>query len=531
MSTTLRVAIFSAAVVFLSATQGSAEGQADRLRVCSVTINSNDEIETFRRHLPDSSFDFVELTDFARESTVEPDKSWFGRACQSGVKCDVLVLSGHFSDEYFGSFGTTFAGDSGMSLSLEELEQRSCDQSCPGILGNPLEVFLFGCRTLGRSLAERPLPNGDKDLLARHGVPPAIAELVIEELRFRGDDTSNRERMRFVFSDVPHLYGFVEAAPVGPDVRPRLEKYLRSKRDYAAYLRKEAAARGKPTTNRDLARAIQPSTFTQCSGLDRADPAYERGSRMCFLKSDTNAAQVRLDYLEKLFAEPGFFSYLPAIAMFLQSHPPGSSGPEERAAIERIQKMDEPRKAAVELVQGLQTPLLRLEVVRVARTLGWVADDESLRVQREIALGYLHPPTYGEGRDAICSMAPDVVKRIDLRLEEVPDKAYEDEYAIQALGCLKPADERIHARLGRSLSDPRDWIARLAAKALGDIKPAGIEVQAALAEQLKRPEEGPRQGAAAALRELKPSDPGVLEAIRKNDPTFAIDWQSAPLGS
>jgi len=522
----IRAIALGAAIVLVPALPSFADD--DRLHVCSITINSSDEIDTFRKHLPESAFDFVELTDYARESSEDPKESWFGRACKSGVQCDVVVLSGHFANEYLGSFGTTFAGDTGVSLSLAELEQRSCDQSCGGILARPTEAFLFGCRTLAKSLPERPLPKTDLDLLAKYGISPENAALVLDELRFHGDDTSNRERMRFVFSGVPHLYGFEETAPVGPDARPGLEKYFRTKGDYAKYLRGEAAAREKkPAANRELARAIAPSTFTQCSGLDRADPAYARATEMCSLRNESTSTTARLGRLEAAFDQPGFVSYLPAIAAFLRSHPPASFGAEENAVLARIRANDAARQSATDLVQNLKTPLLRLEILRMARDVGWLDQDESLPIFRQIVLQFLSPPTYGEGRDAICGIDEATRKRFDLKAEEIPDGVYKNEFGIQALGCLKPADERIHVRLAKSLSDPREWISRLAAKSLGEMKPPGVDVQEALADQLLRPEEGARLGAAEALRELKPSDPRVLKAIRRNDPTFAIDWTSA----
>ena len=117
--------------------------------VCSITINSKDEIETFRKLLPAEKFRFVELPspNAAAAESRQPG-SWFAESCETDVQCDVLVVSGHFGNTFAGNYGTTFAGTSGLTLPLEELERRSCDERCAGILRKPLEVFLFGCRTL-----------------------------------------------------------------------------------------------------------------------------------------------------------------------------------------------------------------------------------------------------------------------------------------------------------------------------------------------------------------------------------------------
>jgi len=117
-----------------------------------------------------------------------------------------------------------------------------------------------------------------------------------------------------------------------------------------------------------------------------------------------------------------------------------------------------------------------------------------------------------------------VLRQISIRAEDLRPGVYQDEFGLQALGCLKPSDERIHVELGRSLFDKREWIARYAAMALKEIKPAQVDVQVALAKQLARPEKAARDSAAEALREMKAADPRVLAMIRATDPTFKIDW-------
>jgi hypothetical protein len=498
----------------------------DRFTVCSITINSDDEIKTFRRHLPESRFQFVELTDHARSSPDDHATPWFTKACQSGVQCDILVVSGHFGNTYAGNYGTTFAGSSGLSLSLDELESRSCDKSCSGVVGKPLEVFLFGCRTLSTRLQDRPLPQPDLALLAEYGVTPVMAERIVEEERYR-EDPSNLQRMRFTFAGVPKLYGFSVVGPTGEHARPLLDNYFQSKGDYAAHLRRLVQARSvhsSPGPNRELAAALQTSTFDQQSGLDSVDADYQRGIQICVLRNEQTPLVVRLEHLERLLGEPGFLGYLPAIESFFRAHPPSSFGGAELAALQRIQNHEHARDALLRLVRSLKTPLLRFEMLRVARTLGWMRDDEVLRVQREIVLSALQPPVYGEGRDIICSIDPEVIAGVQIRAEDLRPEIYADEFGISALGCLKPSDERIHLALSRSLFDSREWIARNAAIALKQIKPPEVDVQLALAQQLNRPEAGARDWAGQALREVRAADPRVLEMIRKTDPSFKIDW-------
>ena len=73
-----------------------ADARADKRTVCTITVNSPDEKETFRRYLPDDQYQFVELVERGR-----PD--WLASACRQGVRCDMLVISGHFdgSTEFY----------------------------------------------------------------------------------------------------------------------------------------------------------------------------------------------------------------------------------------------------------------------------------------------------------------------------------------------------------------------------------------------------------------------------------------------
>src|SRR5438445_13856915 len=74
------------------------DAHADKSTVCTITVNSPEEKELFRRTLPDDKYEFVELVERGR-----PD--WLASACRQGVRCDVLVISGHFDA------GTEFYSD------------------------------------------------------------------------------------------------------------------------------------------------------------------------------------------------------------------------------------------------------------------------------------------------------------------------------------------------------------------------------------------------------------------------------------
>ncbi len=497
--------------------------------VCSITINSKDEIETFRKLLPAEKFRFVELPspNAAAAESRQPG-SWFAESCETDVQCDVLVVSGHFGNTFAGNYGTTFAGTSGLTLPLEELERRSCDERCAGILRKPLEVFLFGCRTLSPGFPDSSVGPADLKLLGTHGVPKDTAERILEEARVRASDVDTRVRMSHVFTGVPQLYGFAEAGPLGEHVQPLLESYLRKTGDYAAHLDRLAKRRAERDAafqkNDLLASSIAPSSFTQCGGIDPSDPSWDRRERNCVLVNDRRPLSPRLDQVEALFRDLEFLSFVPAIEWVLRAHPVAALAPEEKLTFEKIRANEAARDRVLGLVDQLGSPVLRLELVSIARSIGWSDDARVFAVQRDVVVKALRPPVYGEGRDLVCGLDPVLRGRMNVRAEDVLPEMYADEFGIQALGCLKPTDERLQTALGNVLFDTREWLARAAAIALLEIKPAAVDVQVALARQLNRPEGGVKDWAARVLREAKASDARVVEAIRATDPTFTIDW-------
>src|SRR5204862_7890765 len=114
------------------------EAYADKKTVCSITVNSSDEKEAFRRSLPPDKFQFVELVERGR-----PD--WLASACQRGIRCDVLVISGHYDggNEFFSEHVEAHE-----FLPVDEMERASCSNSCSTLFSQLKEVYLFGCNTL-----------------------------------------------------------------------------------------------------------------------------------------------------------------------------------------------------------------------------------------------------------------------------------------------------------------------------------------------------------------------------------------------
>jgi hypothetical protein len=148
--------VFVAAIAAIAAI---ADVHAERTTVCTITVNSADEKAAFRKNLPEDKFRFVELVERNR-----PD--WLASACRQDVRCDVLIISGHFDGE------------------------------------------------LAR-------------VLARSGVSRADGERLARELNARYGESS-RDRMRRIFVNVPAIHGFSSVAPLGPTAASLINRYFHS---------------------------------------------------------------------------------------------------------------------------------------------------------------------------------------------------------------------------------------------------------------------------------------------------------------
>jgi len=268
------------------------EAQADKKTVCTITVNSPDEKEIFRRSVPADEFQFVELVERGR-----PD--WLASACSAGVRCDVLVISGHFDggDEFYSD-----RPDTREYLPVDEMERVSCSDSCPGLFSKLKEVYLFGCNTLNGDAQNTVSAEVGRSLL-RSGHSPADVERLSRVLNERHGD-SNRDRMRQIFVNVPLIYGFSSKAPLGATAGPLLDRYFQSganngesvgdpQSDSAGYF-------GSGRANPKLLGLFAASSMTSARGLRDADPQSDYRRDICHFSDDRLSAAQKLGFVHEL---------------------------------------------------------------------------------------------------------------------------------------------------------------------------------------------------------------------------------------
>ncbi|MEO8137705.1 MAG: hypothetical protein ABI831_27450 [Betaproteobacteria bacterium] len=337
----------------LFAASWSAHVQADKRTVCTITVNSPDEKNIFRQRLPDDEFQFVELVEHGR-----PD--WLASACRQGVRCDVLIVSGHFDS------GTEFYSDRpGVReyLPVDEMERVSCSDSCPGLFSQLKEVYLFGCNTLNAETIPRASAEIGRSLV-RAGYPPADADRVSRVLDERHSESS-RDRMRRIFVNVPAIYGFSALAPLGPTAATILDRYFESA---------PAEEIGSGRVSPRLLSGFAANSMTVASGLTDSDPRSGFRRDVCqFVDDHGSADKVRFIHsvLRRDMAEVRlFFERIETVLASLSDE--DRSNPALTAALDEIAKDGVARDRYLHFAEDADQPVIRVRMIGIAGSLGWL---------------------------------------------------------------------------------------------------------------------------------------------------------------
>lgn len=342
---------------------------AAKRTVCTITVNSPDERNAFRRALPDSQYEFIELVERGRAD-------WLESACRTGVQCDMLVVSGHFNGQDF--FSDQLTVDE--FLPVEEMERASCSNSCPGLFSNLKEVYLFGCTTLSPDVVQGPGGEVARSLI-RAGAPPWEASRRAAMLKER-HGSSNRDVMRRVFKDVPAIYGFSSVAPLGMTAGPILHRYFHQAGP-------SGAGNGRP--NRRLVNAFAAHGMTVTHGVERGDAEAEYRAEVCRFVDDRAGLAAKLRFVHEILgrdmAEVRFF--LERIERVAEGLGTGSrSDPAVRAALAAIGADARARSAFLTFARDVDRADTRARMVHVARSLGWLSEtgerDEMASLVRDL---------------------------------------------------------------------------------------------------------------------------------------------------
>ena len=337
--------LLAAALVFALA------ARAEPATVCTITVNSPDEREAFRDLLPKDQYRFVELAERGR-------RDWLGAACQAQVKCDVLVISGHFAGTDF------YSSQHGEHLPVEEIERVACSDSCPGLFSQLKEVYLFGCDTLKGEPVKSAAPEVVRGLV-RAGRAPADAAQLGRLLSERHAESA-RERMRRAFPEVPVIYGFSSLAPYGRVAGPMLRGYLQGG---------SAGSVGSGEVSRTLLKLFGPSSMVATEGARAGDAHAADRAEACRFHDDRVTLAGRVAFMQSLLAAP-----MPEVRMafdriekfFAGLGEAERASPGFDAASAALAGDVAARSSYLAITRDTQDPALRVRMVALARTVGWL---------------------------------------------------------------------------------------------------------------------------------------------------------------
>lgn len=463
--------------------------------VCTITINSDNEKIAFQNALKPQGFNFIELV----PSDNRNDDAWFLRACRSGVKCDVVVISGHF--------GGQFMGESGVNLGVEELEDNSCRTSCDGILKAPKEVFLFGCNTLAGKQRDSRTINQYATILTEHGIRRGEAEQ-IAAFRYSPIGSSNESRMRRAFKGATKIYGFDSKAPLGREIDRSLNSYLKAVSNYSQHL----DTLSKKNPNAALARSLKWTSIVESSGWGDVSLAPA-----CYLNNDHNTTTERLRWIRTALTDQNSalqYSYVIErylSRMKIEKYPWSA---EDQEILNEIAEMTASKSAFENILNHEVKGMLGVQVslANLMQTLGWWNNQQYRTGLRRLLAASLKNRAGQEQADQICSLEV----QADLALADLPALPW-DRDLIQTIGCLQPTAVRVINQLTELARSSQDQFARLAAiEALGVAGRRSVEAQLQLIQILSTESDSLIiDRAALALRRGRALDSQVFEQLLK----------------
>ena len=483
-------------LLFLAAlaavTCAAAPVAARKQTVCTVTVNSSDEREAFRRNLAPDRFDFVELVEHGR-------RDWLRSACERHVRCDVLLVSGHFAGTEFYSSRP----DVRETLGVDEMERASCG-ACPDLFASLKEVYLFGCDSLKSEPPKSAMPEIVRGLVAS-GASRADARRIAKALSEReGEDA--RDRMRRIFAGVPVIYGFSSLAPYGRTAGPLLQRWFDTEPEGEV---------GSGRVSERLLTLFGPSSMIATRGLLATDQGADERARACRFYGDHSAAERLTVLREELSGDmPRVRMAFERAERFFASLPPGDRADPGFVAALADMAADAPlRGRYLAIERETRDPALRVRMIGLAKTVGWLSE-----TQREAELGRAIVDVLANGSmaygdvDLVCTLNADrALDFVRKDLQEPPSLRHAPAQSA-GLACLGSAAARervLHLLASADEGEVQVAEAYLRHRPITD----AAELRAATAA-IAAMSPGPAQvRALGALGRMHPADAQALDAL------------------
>ena len=435
--------VFFWPVVAISAEKAPAEELAEvsprKKLVCSITINSSDEIEVFKEQLSTEEFDFVELAPLDQK-TSSMNTHWFHQVCKEDLKCDVLLISGHFAGVFFGESNNYI-------LPSALMEKKACSQECAGILSHPTEVFLFGCNTLAGKEQDERSPEEYLQVLMDHGMARDMAERVAS-VRYLPYGMSFEEQMQMVFAgENTRLYGFNSLSPLGRQIRKPLQKYLEEmKKDYGSYSLYLETTKGDLSSKSYFPYHIKNSAVVSQS-LQMDSAHYSQFGNICRLYDQKTRPNEGMRIVQKIMEGGSGLKAFSAIKYFIEKNQQAVNKHSVFQHLSKNQKVREDFYNVYDQISG-RLPYIKIQYLNFLNIFGWPKPEFYETELKSHLLSMIQPPSAG-GYDSVRALMEDNFMDRDLgrAVGDLPPDFYSNVWSPLIAEALDLKNYLVHRRL------------------------------------------------------------------------------------
>ncbi len=460
---------------------GSALGAKNKWRICSMTMNSSNELEVFKKNLPNKTFEFIELTDFNPKQNKEKSddfqsEAWFENACQdsSVPSCDMLIISGHFTP-----YGRIFYGeDKQFELSLETMLKHRCSQSCEKILSRPAEIFLFGCNTLNNECKTMTYEEKQMKIaeFENQGLPREEATQIVETLSMSSMQSVKTD-MKGSFEGVKSIHGFDDIAPSGFTIEKSLDKavnlVIKEHGGYDKYLEKillktsmgdSEANYFNPIYDKCLRQELG-SAYTFTSGYDGVITEEDEirvkiKGNICQIINEKFSPLQRADFIRELNEKGELLYYINFVSKIFKSD---FQNTEEGAELIRELKAQESLKSQVlSFINMMSFGVVLVDTLDFAQVMGWMSSEEANQKRKDALTNIMNLNRITSGdMELVCSLARSgkLGKIEDMKFALNQDHLRHLEYpeGIETFKCLKIKGEGIAQKLNENIRKRTDF--------------------------------------------------------------------------
>lgn len=438
------IIIFLTLFNFAFATESSPVIDPDKFTICAITINSDDEKKIFQSQVdkyPKKFNPIVELTNMG------DDDNWFQKACESKIRCDQLIISGHFAGYFFGE-------NSKKNLPLKDIEKAGCSKTCDGILGQPLEVFLFGCNTLAEKDGDHRTPQQYLQVLLQDGIPLPQAEQIVQS-RYGEVGDSNKASMQRAFGgESKQLYGFDSVGPSGKNIKGFLQNYFRkiSAPDQLEKLQAKRMLGQLNGANKALAESLKSTAFAECHASELKD---EKTKAICKLQDTRASVDEKLDLIVTLMTQKDSMIYFPYINEFFKKNPPQSLSDQQKETLKQLTNNSVIRNQILGMAKKTTGLGFKKELVDFSFNLGYVNKDERAELMRTEVKKIFAKPLTADDIASICNLDYEFSEYVDIKDEDLQNKKIDD-FEVYAYQCLSVKDPRVVNRVMNYKFDPQN---------------------------------------------------------------------------